>query len=127
MTTTTVIEIEQVEETETNILQETARKAMLITFGAFGLAQDNLFKLVDNLVERGEKVTTQRRAQVEEIVEGRKKDAQKVSKDAEKQLEKRAASILHTLNIPTREDVRALNTKITTLSRKVDELKKANA
>lgn len=125
--TAAVIEIEQLEEKETSMLQQTARKAMLVSLGAFGLAQDNLFKLVDKLVERGEQVTNERRAQVEEIVEERKKDAQKASKEAEKRLEKRAASILHTLNIPTREDVRSLNTKITTLSRKVDELKKVNA
>jgi poly(hydroxyalkanoate) granule-associated protein len=125
--TATVIEVEQIEEKEANIVQETLRKGMLVSLGAFGLIQDNAIGMLDKLVERGEQVSQKRRAQLEEMVEGRKKDAQKASKTAEKRLEKRLENVLHSLNIPTREDIRSLNTKVTTLSRKVDELKKATA
>jgi polyhydroxyalkanoate synthesis regulator phasin len=59
------------------------------------------------------------------MVQGRKKEAQKAGKTAEKRLEKRLENVLHTLNIPTRDDIRSLNTKVTALSRKVDELKKS--
>lgn len=125
--TTTVIEVEQMEEKEANIVQETLRKTMLIGLGAVGLIQDNVIEMMDKLVERGEKVSQERRSQLEEIVEGRKKEAKKASKTAEKRLEKRLENVLHTLNIPTRDDIRSLNTKVTTLSKKVDELKKATA
>jgi poly(hydroxyalkanoate) granule-associated protein len=125
--TATVIEVEQMEEKETNILQETLHKSMLIGLGAYGLIQDNIVEMMDKLVERGEKVSKERRAQFDEMVEGRRKEAQKASKTAEKRLEKRLENVLHTLNIPTREDIRSLNTKVTTLSKKVDELKKAPA
>jgi poly(hydroxyalkanoate) granule-associated protein len=125
--TTTVIEVEQIEEKEANIVQETLRKSMLIGLGAFGLVQDNVVEMMDKLVERGEKVSKERRAQFEEMFEGRKKEAQKASKTAEKRLEKRLENVLHTLNIPTRDDIRSLNTKVTALSKKVDELKKSPA
>ena len=123
--TTTVIEVEQIEEKEANIVQETLHKTMLVSLGAFGLIQDNIIEMMDRLVERGEKVSKERRTQFEEMVEDRKKDAKKAGKTAEKRLEKRLENVLHTLNIPTREDIRSLNTKVTALSRKVDDLKKA--
>jgi poly(hydroxyalkanoate) granule-associated protein len=123
--TTTTIEVEQIEEKEANIVQETLRKTMLVSLGAFGMIQDNVIEMMDKLVERGEKVSTERRTQLEEMVQGRKKEAQKAGKTAEKRLEKRLENVLHTLNIPTRDDIRSLNTKVTALSRKVDELKKS--
>jgi poly(hydroxyalkanoate) granule-associated protein len=125
--TATVIEVEQIEEQEPNIVQAAVRKTMLISLGAFGLAQDNLISMMDKLVERGERVTNERRGQVEEMVEGRRKEVKKASKNAEKQMEKRLEGILHTFNMPTRDDIRSLNSKVTTLTRKVDELKKAAA
>ena len=125
--TTTVIEVEQIEEKEANIVQETLRKTMLISLGAVGLIQDNVVEMMDKLVERGEKVSKERRTQLKDMVEGRKKDAQKAGKTAEKRLEKRLENVLHTLNIPTHDDIRSLNTKVTALSRKVDDLKKTPA
>jgi poly(hydroxyalkanoate) granule-associated protein len=61
------------------------------------------------------------------MVEDRRKDSREATKKAEHELEKRIETILHRLNIPTSNDIKALNTKITTLSRKVDELKKATS
>jgi polyhydroxyalkanoate synthesis regulator phasin len=50
----------------------------------------------------------------------RKKDAEK----AEDEVSKRVEEVLDRMNVPTKADIEALGEKITSLSKKVDELKK---
>ncbi|MBK7920523.1 MAG: phasin family protein [Chloroflexi bacterium] len=56
------------------------------------------------------------------MVDDRKKEAEKANKRAEKEFNKRMEAVLHRLNVPSRAEIRSLNTKITKLSKKIDEL-----
>jgi poly(hydroxyalkanoate) granule-associated protein len=47
------------------------------------------------------------------------------SKKAEVEMDKRVEDVLARMNIPTKAEIEALSAKITTLTKKVDELKKA--
>jgi len=116
-----------VEETngkeERSPLLEAARKVLLAGIGAFALAQDEIEEFVEKLVERGEIAEKDGRKLVGEVMDKRKKDAEK----AEDEMSTRVEEILNRMNVPTKGDIEALGDKIATLSKKVDELKKSQA
>ena len=65
------------------------------------------------------------------MAEGRKKQAEEAkqkaedaNKKAEEEMANRMQSVLNRFNIPSRTEVQELNTKIATLSEKIDELNK---
>jgi poly(hydroxyalkanoate) granule-associated protein len=105
---------------ERNALLEAARKVLLASIGAVALAQDEVEDFVNKLVERGEIAEQDGRKLVRDVMEKRKKTTQ----GAEEGLDKRVEELLSRMNVPTKADVEALSAKITTLTRKVDELKK---
>jgi polyhydroxyalkanoate synthesis regulator phasin len=96
-------------------------KVLLASIGAVALAQEEIEEFVNKLVERGEIAEKDGRKMVHEVMERRKKEAVK----AEDQLSSRVEEILARMNAPTKADIDALGGKITDLSQKVDELKKA--
>jgi polyhydroxyalkanoate synthesis regulator phasin len=111
-------------ETETEArssLLEPVRKVLLAAIGAVALAQEELEDFVNKLVERGEIAEQDGKKLVRDVMERRKKEAKK----AEDELEKRMEEILDRMNVPTKSDIEALGAKITALTKKVDELKKA--
>jgi poly(hydroxyalkanoate) granule-associated protein len=114
-----VVVEEGLEEGERSRFYETMRKVLLAGLGAT-LAQEELEAFVHKLVERGELAEQDSRKLVREVMEKRKKDAQK----AEDQFDKRIEEILDRMNVPSKSDIEALSAKITALSKKVDELKK---
>ncbi len=118
---------EAVEETngkeERSPLLETARKVLLAGIGAVALAQEEIEDFVNKLVERGEIAEKDGRKLVREVMDKRKKDAEK----AEDELSKRVEEVLDRMNVPTKGDIEALGNKIAALSKKVDELKKNQA
>lgn len=122
---TTMIEIEQLDEKQANPLFVSARKLFLFGIGAVALAQDQMGDYTVKLVERGEKIQQERMEQFNHMLDERRKESRQATKKAEKEVEKRLEQLFHRLNIPTSDDIKALNSKITTLTRKVDELKKA--
>lgn len=101
-------------------LLEVARKVLLAGIGAVGLAQDEIEDFVNRLVERGEIAEKDGRKLLREIMDRRKKDADK----AEDVVAKRVEEILDRMSVPTKSDIEALGDKIALLSKKVDELKK---
>lgn len=105
---------------ERNQLLEAARKVLLAGIGAIGLAQDEIEDFVNKLVERGEIAEKDGRKLVREIMDRRKKDAEK----AEDEVSKRVEDILDRMNVPTKADIEALGDKIANLSKKVEDLKK---
>ena len=107
-----------VEETELSPLLESARKVLLATVGAVVLAQEEIEDFVNKLVERGEIAEKDGRKLVQDVLEKRQQDAKQVRGDLDKRVEK----ILGRLNIPTKRDIQALNTKINALSKKINEL-----
>lgn len=109
------------EKEEHNALYEAARNVLLAGIGAVALSQDKIEDFVNRLVERGEIAEKDGRKLVREVMERRKKEAQK----AEDEVNKRVEEILERMKVPSKADIDALSEKITVLSKKVDELKKA--
>ena len=106
---------------EHNPLYEALRKVLLASIGAFALGKEEIEDFVDKLVERGEIAEKDGRKLVHEVMERRKKDAEK----AEDEITKRVESVLERMNVPTVDDIDGLSEKIVALSKKVDELKKS--
>jgi poly(hydroxyalkanoate) granule-associated protein len=112
---------EGAEEMERNPLLEATRKVLLASIGAVALAQEEIEAFVNKLVERGEIAEKDGKKLVRDVMEKRKKETKK----AEDELDKRLEDLLDRMNVPSKSDIEALSAKITALSKKVDELKKA--
>jgi poly(hydroxyalkanoate) granule-associated protein len=109
------------EETERKPLLEATRKVLLASIGAVALAQDEVENFVKKLVDRGGIAEQDGKKLVREVMERRKKETKK----AEDELDKRIEELLTRMNVPSKGDIEALSTKITALTKKVDELKKS--
>ena len=121
------IEVEVVEEktnTLPSVVVDNVHKVFLVGLGAAAMAQDELVNLIDKFVEQGESTEKKARESVSEMVESRKKNVEDANKRAEKEMKSRIESTLNRLNIPSRSEIKALDTKITKLSKKIDELNK---
>ncbi|MGD9047141.1 MAG: phasin family protein [Anaerolineae bacterium] len=108
-------------EEERRPFAEITHKVLLAGIGAVALAQEEIEAFVNKLVERGELAEKDGRKMVKDVMEKRKKEAAK----AEDQLDMRMEDLLGRMNVPTKNDIDALSAKITALTKKVDELKKA--
>lgn len=119
--------VEVIEEVPTNGKEEAnpfvdaLHKVLLASIGAVALAQEEIEDFVNKLVERGELAEKDGRKVVHDVMDRRKKDAEK----AEDQLTKRVEEILGRMNVPTKTDIDALGEKVALLTKKVDELKNA--
>ncbi|MBP6472325.1 MAG: phasin family protein [Chloroflexi bacterium] len=123
MTNEVVIEVaEEKNGGLSGMVVDNVHKVFLVGLGAAAMAQDELFNLVDKFVEQGEETEKKVVDSVNEMVDDRKKEAEKANKRAEKEFNKRMEAVLHRLNVPSRAEIRSLNTKITKLSKKIDEL-----
>ena len=120
-------EIEIIEEDvneEPNALLETARRVLMAGVGVVVLAQEEIEEFVNKLIERGEIAEKDGRKLINEVIENRKNQAQETKQATQEEFDKRLESILDRLNVPTRGDIDKLNTKVTELTVKVEELKK---
>jgi poly(hydroxyalkanoate) granule-associated protein len=105
-----------------------AHKMLLAGLGATALTKEETERLLKKLVERGEIAEAESRKMMHEAVEKRKTEAKRAvrgAKKAEVEMDKRIEDVLARMNIPTKAEIEALSSKITTLTKKVDELKKA--
>lgn len=112
---------EAAEELERNPLVGMARRVLMAGMGAVALAQEEVEEFVNKLVERGEIAEKDGKKLVRDVMEKRKSQTKK----AEDELEKRMEELLGRMNVPSKSDIEALSAKITALTKKVDELKKA--
>jgi poly(hydroxyalkanoate) granule-associated protein len=120
-------EIEIIEEEvneESNALLEAVRRVLMAGVGVVVLAQEEVEEFVNKLIERGEIAEKDGRKLINEVVEKRKKQAKETKQSTQEEFDKRLESILDRLNVPTRGDIDALNSKVTELTAKVEELKK---
>ena len=111
-------EVEKAKEVvteEQNKLQEALHRVMLAAVGTVGLVQDELEHFVNKAVERGQIAEKEARKTVRDVSDKRK--------GAEKEVDKRFEDMLVKLNIPTKNDLTALNDKIADLTKKVESLK----
>ena len=119
-----VVEVgeEEVVVEEPSIL-ESLRRVLLASVGVVALTIEEAGDLVDKLVERGEIAEQEGKKLVIEIKEKRKKKTD----EAEEVASSRVREALDKMDIPTKSDIDDLSKKIATLSKKVDELKKAQS
>jgi polyhydroxyalkanoate synthesis regulator phasin len=109
------------EEAEGSAILALARKVLLAGVGAVVLTQEEVEKVIARLVERGEIAEKDGKKLFRDVMDKRKKEAKK----AEDEMDKRMGELLDRMNVPSKSDIEALSAKITALSKKVDELKKA--
>ena len=105
---------------EASIL-ESLRRVLLASIGVVALTVEEMGDLVDKLVERGEIAEQEGKKLVTEIKEKRKKK----TGEAEDAASTRMREMMDKMDIPTKSDIDQLSTKIAALSKKVDDLKKA--
>ena len=92
-------------------------KVVLAGFGAAALAQDEAEDFINRLVERGEIAEKDARKLIREVSDKRRS---KVGHE----LDKRMEALLDHMDVPSKADIDELGTKITTLTAKVEELKR---
>ena len=119
-----VVEVseEEVVIEEPSIL-ESLRRVLLASVGVVALTIEEVGDLVDTLVERGEIAEQEGKKLIIEIKEKRKKKTD----EAEEVASSRVREALDKMDIPTKSDIDDLSKKIASLSKKVDELKKAQS
>jgi polyhydroxyalkanoate synthesis regulator phasin len=113
---------EEVIVEEASIL-ESLRRVLLASIGVVALTIEEMGELVDTLVERGEIAEQEGKKLVNELKEKR----QKKTDEAEDVASTRMREMMERMDIPTKSDIDDLSAKIATLSKKVDELKKAQS
>ncbi len=118
-----VSEEEVVVEAEEPYLLESLRRVILASVGLVAMTIEELGDLVDKLVEQGEIAEEEGKKLIVEIKEKRKK----TTGEAEDVATTRMREMMAKMDIPTKSDIDALSAKIATLSKKVDELKKAQS
>jgi len=107
-----------------NPMLEMARKVLLAGIGVVALSQEEAEKIVNKLIERGEIAEQDGRKLIKDLMEKRKRKATEVQVEAEDELEKRMEEVLGRMNIASKSDIDSLNRKLTTLSKKLDDLNK---
>ena len=122
MTEEVEITEEILEENGHNPMLEMARKVLLAGIGAMALTQEEIEKFVGKLVERGEIAEKDGRKLIKDVMERRRKKSAEVRSDTEDEVEKRMEEVLTRMNIASKSDIDALNRKITTLTKKLDDL-----
>jgi poly(hydroxyalkanoate) granule-associated protein len=106
-----------------------AHKMALAGIGAGALTKEEAEKLLKKLIDRGQIAEAESRKAMKESMERRRKHARRAmrgAKKAEAEMDKHIEDVLSRMNIPTKAEIEALSAKITTLTRKVDELKKSS-
>ena len=119
-----VVEVseEEVVVEEPSIL-ESLRRVLLASVGVVALTIEEIGDLVDKLVERGEIAEQEGKKLIAEIKEKRKTKTD----EAEEVASTRVREALDRMDIPTKADIDDLSKKINALSKKVDDLKKAQS
>ncbi|UCD40707.1 MAG: phasin family protein [Chloroflexota bacterium] len=119
-----VVEVseEEVVVEEPSIL-DSLRRVLLASVGVVALTIEEIGHLVDKLVERGEIAEQEGKKLIAEIKEKRKTKTD----EAEEVASTRVREALDRMDIPTKADIDDLSKKINALSKKVDDLKKAQS
>ncbi len=104
-----------------NPLLDYVRKVLLASIGAVALAQDEMEDFVNKLVERGQIAEQDARKLIKDVTERRTRTTAR----AEETLDHRVEDLLSHMNVPTKTDLDMLSAKISALTKKVEELKKA--
>lgn len=120
-TTTPDVQEEQLDAEGKNTLFGMARNIMMAGVGAVALAQEEVEAFVNKLIERGEVAEKEGKKFLEDLTQRRKEQVEKT----EDEMSNRIEEALGRMSVPTKSDIKALSAKISTLTKKVDELAKS--
>lgn len=102
-------------------MMESLRRVMLASMGFLALTKEELEDFIEKMVERGEIAEQEGKKLINELAEKRRKKAGEAQEMATNQMRE----ILDRMEIPTKTDIDALSAQIGVLTKKVDELRKA--
>ncbi|HCB49043.1 MAG TPA: poly(hydroxyalkanoate) granule-associated protein [Chloroflexi bacterium] len=105
-----------------NPMVDMVRKVLLASIGAVALTQEEVEKVVNKLIERGEIAEKDGRKLIKDLMERRRKKATEVQGETEDEFQKRMEDVLARMNIASKSDIDSINRKLTTLSKKLDDL-----
>jgi len=93
---------------------------MLAGIGALSYSSEEFEKFIDKMVERGETAHKDHQARFNEMRERRKE----FMHDRKGYTHKKVVEALDHFDVPTKSDIDEVNSKISVLEKKIDELKK---
>ncbi len=101
---------------------ELFRKGMFLGIGLAVASKEQVEKMVDELVKKGEVAPSESKKLVDQIVERGQEEQQKIQKMINEQVK----SVLKETEIPTKDDVTYLEKKIEKLEERIRELEGKN-
>lgn len=108
---------------ESGTLLEGLRRILMAGIGVAVLAQEEIEDFVTKLVDRGEIAENDGRSLVSDVLERRRSELQRRSREAGSEVDRRIEGMLTRLNVPTQSEIKQLSDQISELSKKVDELR----
>jgi len=100
-------------------IRESAEQLWATGIGAFAKAQESGNKIFETLVKEGDALKKRTRQVAEEKVSGLAAQAGDAWGRVEQVVEQRVAQSIHSLGVPTRQDIEALEARVAELSRLV--------
>jgi poly(hydroxyalkanoate) granule-associated protein len=110
-------EIKKEEEAKVSPLVDSLRKVLLASIGAVAIAQEEAEDLINKLVERGEIAREEGRKLMQDMMAKRRERV-------EAGFDTRVESALQKMNVPTKDDLKAVERKLDELNKKLDKLAK---
>ena len=128
-------DVQENEETMVARVFEIAHKTFLAGLGVASMAQDGLKKGFEGsnefavkLVERGEEISNERREQAAAEAQKRQEKAKELGQNLTGAVgdtyNQYSNAALHSMNVPSRDDIQDLSKQIDALNRKVDRVRK---
>ncbi|HEY0552708.1 MAG TPA: phasin family protein [Thermoanaerobaculia bacterium] len=103
-------------------LVATGKSFLLAGVGAVAEVREGGIEMFDRLVERGKPLEAKRKQAAGAVVERATKAVRGAGQLVQDTVEFESRGLLKRMNVMTREDVKVLSARITTLSKKVDEV-----
>jgi poly(hydroxyalkanoate) granule-associated protein len=110
-------EIKKEEEAKVSPLVDSLRKVLLASIGVVAIAQEEAEDLINKLVERGEIAREEGRKLMQDMMAKRRERV-------EAGFDTRVESALQKMNVPTKDDLKAVERKLDELNKKLDKLAK---
>jgi len=97
-------------------MRETLRKGLSLGLGLAVTTKEQVEKVVDELVEKGEMTRESSTSFVNKIVE----EGQQVEKDIDEKIQKKVKEVLDDFDIATKDDIRRIEQRLNELEDKED-------
>jgi polyhydroxyalkanoate synthesis regulator phasin len=105
------------EEEEIMTLTSLIRKGLLVGLGAAVLTKERAESLVDELVDKGELTQKDRPKAVQELLNW----AEEEERSLQQKVKETLAQVVRDLNLPTKEDLKRLESKLERLEKRLSE------